>query len=295
MSVDATRWAWMQSISPVKKLLLLSLADRANEKNVCWPSQPRLALDTGLDIRTIRSALNDLCEVGLINRQEISGRGYIYQLIGVENREELNNKQIQTLKKSDITPYINDTPGNNDTPGKNDTPDKNVLYPSQKRYPTPGKNVPPPLSKMYPESKKNLKENLKENLKVSKKAPTGKIVSYDALISNYTDNQDLRTALANFIVMRTRIKAPLTNYAFALILQDLDKLSTNNNIMKIAIVEQSIKLAWRDVLPLRNNNTGEPPQRIGPSINGNKNPDGSERHYGSGHLPKWALEATYER
>ena len=37
MSIDATRWAWMQQgITQAQKLILLSLADRADEDNRCY-------------------------------------------------------------------------------------------------------------------------------------------------------------------------------------------------------------------------------------------------------------------
>ena len=88
MSIDATRWAWsLQGIRPTQKLVLLSLADRAGENHVCWPSLQRLAFDTGLDVKTIRTCLIDLAQAGIVSRREVRGRGYEYTLVGVEGRE----------------------------------------------------------------------------------------------------------------------------------------------------------------------------------------------------------------
>lgn len=42
MSIDATRWAWTQQITPSQKIVLLSLADRAGEDGYCYPSMARL-------------------------------------------------------------------------------------------------------------------------------------------------------------------------------------------------------------------------------------------------------------
>lgn len=88
MSLDATRWAWgVSGIRPAWKLVLLSLADRAGEARTCWPSLGRLAADTGLDLKTVRRALNELCGRGLISRDSRPGRGYVYTLPGVRGGE----------------------------------------------------------------------------------------------------------------------------------------------------------------------------------------------------------------
>ena len=81
MSFTATRWAWgVPSLRPSQKLLLLALADRADDSGVCWPSLARLQKDTGLDIKTIRAGLARLCALGLISRNSAPGRGYVYAL-----------------------------------------------------------------------------------------------------------------------------------------------------------------------------------------------------------------------
>lgn len=93
MSLDATRWAWMQRITATRKLVLLSLADRADEKSVAYPSVARMAKDTCLDRKTIMGAITDLEESGLIKVIRKNGFGSCYQLIGVQHREE--DKQYQ--------------------------------------------------------------------------------------------------------------------------------------------------------------------------------------------------------
>lgn len=89
MSIDATRWAWMQNVKPASlKLLLLSLADRANGVNFqCYPSIDRLCVDTGLDRKTVMRGLKQLDEIGLIARVVRPSVGNIYHLIGVQDRQ----------------------------------------------------------------------------------------------------------------------------------------------------------------------------------------------------------------
>ena len=86
MSLDATRWAWKQKIRPSMKLILLSLADRANETHCCFPSVKRLAFDTCLNRKTILSGLEKLESLGVISIKKQKGKGNFYQLIGVECR-----------------------------------------------------------------------------------------------------------------------------------------------------------------------------------------------------------------
>ena len=37
MSLDATLWAWRQPVTPLQKLVLLSMADRAGEDHTLCP------------------------------------------------------------------------------------------------------------------------------------------------------------------------------------------------------------------------------------------------------------------
>jgi Helix-turn-helix domain len=52
-----------------QRLVLLNLADRANKKAECWPSQKRIARDTGLGERTVRGRLAELEALGFIARR----------------------------------------------------------------------------------------------------------------------------------------------------------------------------------------------------------------------------------
>lgn len=76
MSWEATNWAVSQLAgSPGAKIVLLLLADRADDKNSCWPSQERLATESEQSIATVRRRLRDLETLGLIwtERRNIPG------------------------------------------------------------------------------------------------------------------------------------------------------------------------------------------------------------------------------
>ncbi|WOH61797.1 helix-turn-helix domain-containing protein [Bradyrhizobium sp. BWC-3-1] len=72
MSLRAYEWAWKQSVSPTKKLVLLELCDHHNEQrgdNDVWPKQDTIAERTGFTSRAVNSALKALESEGLIERR----------------------------------------------------------------------------------------------------------------------------------------------------------------------------------------------------------------------------------
>lgn len=91
MSIDATRWAWMRKgLRPLQKLILLSLADRADADDCCFPSKAALVDDTGVDIKSAWLALKELQEQGFIvdtgTRRGRTKQIHVWRLVGVEHR-----------------------------------------------------------------------------------------------------------------------------------------------------------------------------------------------------------------
>ena len=74
MSNRARDWAWAQAVTPTQKLVLLSLAEHANDQGgSCFPCGATLRGLTGLSERAIRKALRELEALDLIDCQH--GRG----------------------------------------------------------------------------------------------------------------------------------------------------------------------------------------------------------------------------
>lgn len=77
MSFHVLPWAWAQDLPMGGKLLLVKLADQANDDGECWPSKRKLIEDTGLSSTTVKRWLRQLAEDGLISRsdrRDASGR-----------------------------------------------------------------------------------------------------------------------------------------------------------------------------------------------------------------------------
>ncbi|MEG1235746.1 MAG: helix-turn-helix domain-containing protein, partial [Acinetobacter sp.] len=114
MSLDATIWAWKVrqkqkkggSLKPLKKLVLLSLADRASEDHCAYPSMARLVEDTEMDRKTVLKIIEELIEDGLIvDTGERKGRTKqvkVYQLLGVKGRETIPTTVLLNTEDSDL-------------------------------------------------------------------------------------------------------------------------------------------------------------------------------------------------
>lgn len=80
MSIALMTAIWEMDFTPVDKLVLLALADWANEDGKCWPSIAKIAAKTGCGERTVQRALREAETRGLLTRAEITGKGCTYTI-----------------------------------------------------------------------------------------------------------------------------------------------------------------------------------------------------------------------
>ena len=73
--------------------------------------------------------------------------------------------------------------------------------------------------------------------------------TYEITIDNYTQNQDVKDAIIEYIKMRKLIKAPMTDRALTTLLNKLSGLAKTDS-EKIAILNQAIEHSWKSVYPL---------------------------------------------
>jgi hypothetical protein len=62
-------WAWHQDLKPVPKLVLMALADAADDQGVCWPSVAKLATKVGVSTRTVRRVMQALISCQLLTAE----------------------------------------------------------------------------------------------------------------------------------------------------------------------------------------------------------------------------------
>jgi hypothetical protein len=68
MSFQAMAWAVKQPLPCSEKMVLLMLANYANDVNLCWPSVARLAADSGLSASKVRKCVVWLEAANMVQR-----------------------------------------------------------------------------------------------------------------------------------------------------------------------------------------------------------------------------------
>lgn len=74
--------------------------------------------------------------------------------------------------------------------------------------------------------------------------------AYAAVIDGFTDNEELKATLSEFVTMRSMINKPMTEKALSLLIAKLKGMSTDNDT-QIAILNQSILHNWQSIYPLK--------------------------------------------
>jgi len=70
----------LRDVTPTHKLILLGLADWANDEGLCWPSIEKLASKTGLSRRAIQTNIGQLEACRWLRREHVIGKGNRYWL-----------------------------------------------------------------------------------------------------------------------------------------------------------------------------------------------------------------------
>lgn len=117
---------------------------------------------------------------------------------------------------------------------------------------------------------KKLKDNNTNinNTNINNKKESKKETSYDKIINSMVEDEEIKNSIYEFIKMRNLIKKPMTDRALTMLINKLEKLSSDKDI-QIKILEQSIFKNWTDIYELKgDNNDG--------NIRKCSNDDGSE-------------------
>lgn len=178
--------------------------------------------------RTIRKYFNELVEVNLLE-EKIDGRTYKLYLGKIQN----NGKYIENIEKL-----------------KQKREEKRLKKIGEKISPIKktGEKFSPikaEKGKKFPPSNTEYNSNT-EYIKKEKKKKS----NFDKTIENYTDSEELREAILEFIKFRKGIKSSLTDRALTLLLRNLDKFAKNDS-EKIEIINQSILNGWKGIFPLK--------------------------------------------
>lgn len=78
MSVRIMTAVWNVRLPDSEKIVLLALADCANDEGLCWPSMATLAKKCSKSDRTVQAAIKSLVATGHMSRSEVPGKGCRY-------------------------------------------------------------------------------------------------------------------------------------------------------------------------------------------------------------------------
>jgi len=94
----------------------------------------------------------------------------------------------------------------------------------------------------------DINTDIKPNIKITTTKD-----GFDGIINTYTEDEELKETIYDFIKMRKAIKKPMTDAALKLTLKKLNKLTglTIDNDTKIEILNQSIMNSWQGIFPLK--------------------------------------------
>lgn len=217
-------------------VMLLTLAGRCNAggmifltENVPYTNK-MLADELHFDENIITLAINALIKLDMItfynDKILISGWEKHQNIDGLERIREQNRLRQARFRASN-NPQITENDYSNVTD-----------------------NVTVTQSNATEEDKKKNKKRKEEDKEVDKKENKKKTFAF------FPNDEQLNTAFIDYMEMRKKIKAPMTNKAIDLAIAKLRSLSTDkfgnmNNDKAIKILEQSTMNSWKGLFPLK--------------------------------------------
>jgi len=175
--------------SPTTKMVLLKLADNANDKGECWPSYDNIAEVCEISRRSAINHIDKLIKQGLVRKEERKGP-----------KGNSSNVYFLTLDG-----------------------EKSAPPPSEKSAPCGEKSAPPPSEKSAPESVSS--ESVKEPVKTKAKSVEQVIVD---LYNQILANKENQYSLPQVKVITDKRKKVISKF-WLLIEKDLNKVTTYFN------------------------------------------------------------------
>jgi hypothetical protein len=119
VSIAAMNWAWQQQLPPTPKLILMALADAANDQGICWPSVSTVATKCCVSTRTVRRVLQELGDRGLLVSEQryrkdgsCSSNRYRLRLAGGDNLSSAPDaRDLRPGQRCEGPPDVGDRPG----------------------------------------------------------------------------------------------------------------------------------------------------------------------------------------
>ena len=96
MSIRIMSAVWDINLAASEKIVLLALADAADDDGRCWPSIATIGRKASKSPRTVQSCIQALIEAGHLSRREVVGRGCYYTVHPRKTRTPANSAPRKT-------------------------------------------------------------------------------------------------------------------------------------------------------------------------------------------------------
>lgn len=184
MSIALMTEAWKSSLPMTEKMVLLCLADFANDRGECWPSIDTIAAKCSCSDRTVQKAIRSLKEWGILTIKDAPGKSHSFT----------------------INPRISFTPEKTAPPKNSAKGVKNIRLGGESASPKPSENhqepslVKSPPSDDAPLTIEEVVEDWNEmaaevGLPLARKITTARRRAFKARLRDYPDIADWRRAL----------------------------------------------------------------------------------------------------
>jgi DNA-binding transcriptional MocR family regulator len=226
MSNAALTQAWaVTGITQCQKLVLVRLADRANERMQTWPSLERIATECCCSRSTVAKNIKELVDIGLVVSERRTG-------------PHGSTSNMYTLKLPTVIVKDGECKEYRET-------DHPLNGPSEKRTPDSPTNGPTPVLETDPNHKINHHVN-------HQKSPTPVFdpVAYldesakEGAYNNLAESEAFKAAWADFVQHRKEMKKPMTMTATRL---QLKRLAAWGVSRAVEAIELSVSKGWQSI------------------------------------------------
>lgn len=228
----AIRWArTVRNLDASDKLVLLLLADHADDAGLCWPSVAGLAEDGCMGERTVQRALNSLVAAGLVAREGNGGRGLTRRYtLSLDASGKVSPDAERVTNRHPIA-----------------TPERVPSAP--KRVTNTAERVPPTTERVS-----DWHPNPQEpSFKKEEKKERGRAVALAPVLPSWLPVD----AWSDWTEHRKQIRKPMTEMAAKLSIKELSKFRDAGQSPR-AVIEQSIANGWTGLFALKNQPAAKP-------------------------------------
>lgn len=158
MAISLISKVWSIDMPALKKFVLVSLCDAANDDGECFLCIETMAYKCGTTVRSVQRHLIDLEKSGFISRKSRRGRSSIYSVVlsSLDEAEKhpfwLKRQDTQCRPRHSVTPDTVSPPPDTVSPAPDTVSPRIITYPSLNLKPSVASKPLAPEKNLFPEN-----------------------------------------------------------------------------------------------------------------------------------------------